>query len=73
MREDRRTIGYIYGGTREERMHEYEMLKKKFNCYMRLASPKRKKKVIDYIRNEHSGNGIIISLNKSGRVFELVS
>jgi len=70
--EDRRTVGYVYGGTKVQRMVEYALLKEQHGCYMCLASPRKKKDVIDYIRDEHSGNGIIISLGKRGRVFERV-
>ena len=69
---DRRTVGYVYGGTQMQRMIEYSMLKKKYGCYMRFASPRKNKELLDYIRNGQSGNGVIISFGRSGRVFESV-
>jgi len=69
---DRRTVGYVYGGTKVQRMVEYALLKEQHGCYMCLASPRKNKEVIDFIRNKHSENGIIISLGKNGRVFEWV-
>lgn len=57
----RRTIGYVFGGTTKQRMEKVRELKRS-GCYMVLASPHRNKKFLDYIINEHSGNGEIYCL-----------
>jgi len=69
---DRRTVGYVYGGTKMQRMVEYALLKEQHGCYMCLSSSRKRKDVIDYIRDKHSENGIILSLGKRGYVFEKV-
>ena len=40
---DRRTVGYVYGGTKMQRMVEYALLKEQYGCYMCLASPRKNK------------------------------
>lgn len=61
---DRKTVAYVFGGTINQRMEKVRELKES-GCYMVLASSCRKKKFLDYIVNEHSGNGEIYCLYKS--------
>ena len=69
---ERRTVGYVYGGTKQQRIKEYHLLESKYDCYMRLATERKDEKIINYIKNKQSGNGVIISLGNRGRVFEWI-
>lgn len=56
-----RCIVYVFGGVRKERELELERLKREYKSYMNISSPRKNKKVLDFIE-EHTGKAVVVCL-----------